>query len=522
MDDPIARASRFCPPSEMMDVVGRLRDRLWWGLFAFVLGIALWLRTDALGVRPMHADEANQAVKLGALLERGEYAFDPRDHHGPTLYYFGLVPAWIRQERTLAQLTETTVRLTPAFFGVFVVGLVALAAAPLGRGGAWAAAVFAALAPASVYFSRYFIQETLLVAFTVGAWVAATRCWQTGRTRWGLVAGIAVGLMQATKASAPLFAVAAAIAWGVMSCGRAKALRASAVDSGAAEGNGGVPAPRPWKAPLMWGSFGFAIVFVVFYSSFFTHAAGLRDAFLTYGPMSGRVAMQTSGHEKPWWYYGSLFWWQRQGGYIWDQSLFLGLAVAGGALAVVVRDRFARGVAVYFVLIAAALALTPYKTPWVAVNLVPPMAILAASALSTAARWGNGVRVPVALTFATAVALLSWQVRRAVFQRPADARNPFAYVHSGPDVRKLPALVERAGPGPIKIVSEEYWPLPWYLRNVGDVGYWTAVPDDCDGALVLCSANLAEAVKARLKFEYRESYLGLRPGFVLVVFTRTR
>ena len=38
----------------------------------------------------MHHDEANQAVKFGALLERGEYRYDAHDHHGPTLYYLTL------------------------------------------------------------------------------------------------------------------------------------------------------------------------------------------------------------------------------------------------------------------------------------------------------------------------------------------------------------------------------------------------------------------------------------------------
>jgi hypothetical protein len=51
------------------------------------------------------------------------------------------------------------------------------------------------------------------------------------------------------------------------------------------------------------------------------------------------------------------------------------------------------------------------------------------------------------------------------------------------------------------------------------VGYWTYPPVDCDGALVFASADLADAVRARLRGRYQESSLGLRPGFVLVVFT---
>ena len=59
-------------------------------LVAIALTAGLALRLARLDVRPMHHDEANQAVKFGALLERGEYRYDAHDHHGPTLYYLSL------------------------------------------------------------------------------------------------------------------------------------------------------------------------------------------------------------------------------------------------------------------------------------------------------------------------------------------------------------------------------------------------------------------------------------------------
>jgi len=52
---------------------------------AIALTAALALRLARLDVRPMHHDEANQAVKFGTLLEHGEYRYDAHDHHGPTL-----------------------------------------------------------------------------------------------------------------------------------------------------------------------------------------------------------------------------------------------------------------------------------------------------------------------------------------------------------------------------------------------------------------------------------------------------
>src|SRR5581483_6674407 len=127
----------------------------------------------------MHADEANQAVKTGELLEHGRYAFDPRDHHGPTLYYAALPIAWLRGERTLAALDEATLRLVPALFGTAAVLLIGFL---VGRGAApWlalAAAAFVAVSPPAVYYSRDFIQETLLVTFTLAALASAQAWWR--------------------------------------------------------------------------------------------------------------------------------------------------------------------------------------------------------------------------------------------------------------------------------------------------------------------------------------------------------
>lgn len=495
--------------------LSRLRFGL---LLTLVLAVGAWLRWHEVGRRPMHADEANQAVKLGALLERGDYAFDPRDHHGPTLYYFARVVAWVRGEHRLAELTESTVRLTPVIFGVAGLGLLAWAARPLGRGTALLAAAFMAVSPASVYYSRYFIQETLLVTFAWLTLVCAVRWRWTRQPSWAWCTGASVGLMQATKASAPFYVAAALLAWvlsgRVGRQGEGEALRMA---------NPAVVGKTWWRQPAAcWlGALGaFLAVAGLFYSSFFTHAQGLLDAVRTYAPMSGRVSMGATGHEKPFWYFANLFWWQRQGGYVWDQTLFLSLAVGGTAWALASRSRRARAVAWYTLLIMLMLSALPYKTPWLVVNLIPPMAVLAAWWLTAAMAQGVWVSVAAWLVTGTALLLLGWQTRQAVFLRPADPRNPLAYVHSSPDVTKVPMLAARAGDGPVKVISEEYWPLPWYLRQRANVGYWSSPPADVDGALVLVSADLAETVSAQFRARYRQSFLGLRPGFVLVVYER--
>lgn len=476
----------------------RVRPSFWlWRVFAgLVLLTGFGLRYDGLAARPMHADEANQAVKLGALIERGEYRFDPHDHHGPTLYYFARIVAWVAGERTLAELSEVTVRLTPALFGTLAIALAGLLARPLGRGPALAVAALLAVSPAAVYYSRYFIQETLLVTFTLAAWVCGARWLRTADWKWAVATGACAGLMQATKASGILLA---ALSLGaVLAAGFGRRIADLARDRRASLG-----------ALAAAG-----VVVAAFYSSFGGNFGGLRDATATLAPMAGKVIGGATGHEKPWWYYGGLFVYQRNGGYVWDQTLFLALALTGGAFAGFQGNRLGRFALLYTSSLALLLSLAPYKTPWLVLNLVPGLCLLAGVAL---ARWRALVSISILIAV---VAQLGWQTRQAVFLRPADPRNPYAYQHTSPDQLKVAALAAAAPPGPVKVIGAEYWPLPWYLRGRTEVGYWTSPPEDCDAALVIVGAEQVAAVRPRLRGRYREEFLGLRPGYALMIFIR--
>lgn len=478
----------------------------WWPL-ALILIFATALRLHNLDARVMHGDEANQAVKTGHLLETGEYRFDPYDHHGPTLYYLTLPVAWLRGQTTLAALDEITLRLVPVAAGVLAVALVAALAAPWGRTAACAAALMLAVAPASVYFSRYYIQEMLLLAFTLAAFVCVGRWWRTGRIRWAVLAGVAIGLMQASKASAPLFLIAGAAAL--------PALRPFPTG----------PAQRRGRDLVIGLGCAFAVA-ALFYSSFLTHPAGLRDAFVTYLPAGDRVA-KGAGHEKTWSYFLQLFLPQTVGGYRWSQSLFLVL-IAGGISACLwaapARRPALRFWTAYALLIALAFSAVPYKTPWLVVHWLTGFSLLAGGLVGALSDRGlRGRVIGLTLLVLTTAAQLR-QTDLAAYLRPGDARNPLAYVHPSPDVRKLRPLIAQArvdgASGPVKVIGPEVWPLPWYLRGLDEVGYWPEPPAECDGAVVVTAANLAETVRDRLTGNYRESFLGLRPGYVLVVFTR--
>ncbi len=137
-----------------------------------VLAGAAALRFARLGERPIHADEAVQAVKLGHTLETGHYVYDPREYHGPALIAASLPVAFACHARSLADLSEPMLRAVPAAFGLLLVALTLLAARQLGWPAALSAAAFTALSPACIYYSRYYIAETLLVCFSFAAVLA--------------------------------------------------------------------------------------------------------------------------------------------------------------------------------------------------------------------------------------------------------------------------------------------------------------------------------------------------------------
>ena len=152
----------------------------------------------------MHADEAVHADKFGTLLEGGGYAYDPSEYHGPTLYYLTLPSAWLQGARRYVEIDEVTLRAVPAALGVALVAAHLGAGAFLGTAGAAVAALLAAISPAMVFYSRYYIHETPLVFFSFGALLAACRYLRKPGAAPALLTGACVGLMHATKETAPL------------------------------------------------------------------------------------------------------------------------------------------------------------------------------------------------------------------------------------------------------------------------------------------------------------------------------
>ena len=185
-------------------------------LVVLLAGVALVLWSLSLDRRPMHNDEAVNGIKFGKLWEHGGYKYDPNEHHGPSIYYATLALNRLTgAPKDFDQFSESRLRLTTVLFGVGLILLLPLVADGLGRKATVWAALFTAVSPAMVFYSRYYIHEVLLVFFSFLALAAGWRYWRSRKIGWALLAGAGVGLMHATKETFVISIAAAALALGV-------------------------------------------------------------------------------------------------------------------------------------------------------------------------------------------------------------------------------------------------------------------------------------------------------------------
>ena len=494
-------------------------------LIAVALTVALALRATRLAERPMHHDEANQALKFGDLLERGEYRYDFRDHHGPTLYYLTLPSAWIDGRHTLASLDEVTLRRVPVTFGIATILLLPLLSAGIGRTASAVAAVLMAVSPAMVFYSRMFIQESLFAFFTLLFVTAIGRIATNAGRPWWVLAGIAAGFAVATKETWVIVLPAAVVACAIASW----SLRSGRSPSTMAEGH--------WRNPLVTGVAAAVAVAVLFYSSFFTAPSSILEPFRGAGTYLAR-GVTAASHAHPWHYYLRLLTYSSSGGVKWSEAVVLVLALVGAAASwrrydppSPDRTFWTRYLACDLAIAATAFSVIPYKTPW---NVLPfyavafPLAGIGFALLLEMTR-SRLMRGALIATLALGSFHLGSQARRAAVTYAADPRNPYVYAQTVPDavrmatrILDLAALHTDGTRMQVSVIASPYeqWPLPWYLRTMPNVGYWTGPGDALamQAPVIVSSIDNTPGLDAALGDRYVSEFFGLRPDVLMNLY----
>jgi predicted membrane-bound mannosyltransferase len=216
--------------------------------------------------------------------------------------------------------------------------------------------------------------------------------------------------------------------------------------------------------------------------------------------------------------------------------LIFTLAVVG-AIAGFKRSGLANGsralirtIAFYTIILTAIYTVIPYKTPWCALGFWHGAILLAGVG---AVELVNGCRRQP-LRFVVGAALivgalhLGWQSCRAAFTYSASQFNPHVYAHTSPDLLKLVTKVEalaRLSPAGhdtvVKVMSpaNDYWPLPWYLRQFKRSGWWNRIPADPLAPIMIVSSKFEAAFDSRPeKTHLMAGYFQLRPQVFLELY----
>ena len=510
--------------------------------FFLVFVAAAAFRIPNLSVRPVHGDEANQAVKTGILYDTGKYAYDPHEHHGPTLYYAALPVLRLCGVPSFEASSIVHYRVVPLFFGLTLILLLWPMRKALGGWAALWTALFLAVSHPFIFYSRYYVQEMLLVCFVQA--VLAAGWWFIRRPTLprAAVLGLCLGLVHATKETSIVIAfamVGAIVLTMIYSRLRDK-----------------VPLKAAWNQVASSRMLGLLLVAalvaigvsVTLFSSFFTHWRGPLDSILTYTSYFSRAegAGSSGVHDKPWYYYLSLLAYvYRQAGPRWTEApaLFAGILGLLAVLAVRLPDKndddrdagqsvlFRRFLLFYTLITVVVYSLIPYKTPWNLLVFYHGILLLAGigvTSLIRFARW-RPLQTILVLMFLTGAAFMARQSYYGNYVYYADARNPYVYAHPSKAVERIFERIEDiariSGEGyqmHINIIRPDgdYWPLPWYLRAYKRVGYWHRIPDNADASVILVSPGLHEQVAAHLRSQYMVEFQALRPGILLNAYIR--
>jgi uncharacterized protein (TIGR03663 family) len=450
-------------------------------IFILILILAFFLRFWQLDLKLLHHDEALHAKFCYDLLTKGTWQYDP-SYHGPFLYYVttGLF--------ALIGPSDFAARLLPSLFGFCIIPLVWCIhrIGYISKTQALVAALFIAISPDMVYFSRFLRHDIFMLFFTMLLLVAILYYFERGQTRFALLAAVAAACALCCKEEMPVIIILFAIIVVLF-------IR-----------NGQFILPKHGKTDLLL--FGVLVVAImsVLYSAFFIHPETLVGQHFNLTLQGLQFDVKTTG-----WYQAVDHWsnmhnLQRLGGplyyylplfLLYELPIFVlaiigtiqfmtaGLhpalfvtkvknRIRGRHFALTTRELAAaslqqvqgetdgnRKPEVFFrfciLWMLGTMAFYAYigeKVPWLIIAQLLPMCFVATCKL-------NWQKTTFALAGCIFLIVITWHVAFV----PADISEPIVQVQNSEEMREVMGLMDNANL--TVIASTSYWPLPWYYRG---------------------------------------------------------
>lgn len=410
-------------------------------LFIGVFLIGLLLRVLFPELRLLHHDEAIHAWYTYTLITDGTYLYDPT-YHGPLLYYLtGAVFILFGDSDLIA-------RLLPAVFGAAVIPLfwIMYHERWLSKNHALFGALFFAVSPTMVYFSRFLRHDIFQIFFTVLFLVTILIYFDKGKWQYAIIAAVSAACGLCLKEDMPftLLIVGSFLAYATVS------KRMSL--------------PATWKRDFLAGLLVMAGTGCIFYTTFFTHPEMILQApILAIDHWMG-VQGECRICGPPWYYLMLLTFYEFPlvilailGIYSWG--------VQSGQEKTGKTERQTKkqnrmdktGIIVLLALywMVASCLLYAYigeKVPWLLIHQLFPLILLASYGLA-------GKKVLAGVIAAVILLIITIHVCYA----PGDLNEPIVQVQNSEELR---GVMDRIAASNMSVLTTDaYWPLPWYFRG---------------------------------------------------------
>jgi len=504
-----------------------------WLLLTLLLLVGLgFLQFRNLNDRPLHNDEGVNAMFLDKLIKKGAYKYNPNNFHGPSLYYFHILPVQLNtflihvkkgakdiKWKETEGLTSRAMRVPIVMTGLLILILILLFKPELGAFGTFISILMLGVSSNYLYFSRYFIHEIYVVLFTFLIFVGFYKFYIQKKKFYLYIGIISLSFLFCTKETSLvhlfiLFFSHFCALWLEGILNRKRFL--DQTKKGWSEIKTVLSANKleTFTALLIAVGIWFSL-----YSAFYKNLPGLLDSFrtfLTWGPRG-----LDSGHIKGFFYFL-------------EEALFryefavMALSVVGLVASIVRVDRFGLYLSFWMLGMLGAYSSIPYKTPWLVINIIFPMALLGGYGVQSVfdgiskLRLKNkkGVQVLFALVIILVVLLEIPLSLRLNFKEYDGRRHTQVYQHTHRDiydiVDEVDLVADQSNLGadmPINVVVKDYWPMPFYLRKYKKVGYYHSIPEDdknLDAPVLIVEQSKTAKLAKHLKDKYSQRFYRLR------------
>ena len=482
----------------MRALLKRFKPSLFFIIFSLIFVSAFVIRTYHIDLRPFHNDEGVNYFFFQNTRANGYYNYSHLNYHGPSYFYLST----FLTNPSIFGTSEFGVRSSAIFVGLLSILLLLSLRRLEGNAFTLLAAFLVTVSSSLVFYSRYAIHETLFVFSGVWLAISLYSWWRTGKVSSIYQGGVALGILMATKETfiITLFCIFLAF----LSLGKYKTsfLRLHS----------------QWQHVLS------ALLITVFIIAFtftggFRWMNGLREMFLAVPQWVGRNTSDV-GHFKSYWYYIEMMFGPQPREFAsWLFNVDLGekihlkftsrtefqligialIPILVGLFYVFVKyfqkdnvvpalnnwcskikkswleASFFRFCFVWGILALLVYSYVDYKTPWLIISITFPLNLALACVLSHLFKvYGKLLGIVLSIPFILISTYMMWQYNFRAGYEFGD-RNPYSYTHTSKGMLEVAKMIDdyKVKNPNVRILvgTKSYWPLPYYLRGYGMLGY---------------------------------------------------